>query len=211
MSTQNPVFIPGPTNIPEELRRAVDFPSIDHRSSTFVEMLKPVLAGVKRILKTTDGEAILFPATGTGAWEAAVTNTLSPGDTVLASRYGMFSQRWIDLCRRHGLNVEVIEAENGEEALTRLKENRFDMVLMDLHMPVMDGLTATRAIRGSCAEWAAIPVVALTAASSAEDRAASLDAGMNDFLGKPVKGAVLAEVIRRFATASLPAPSAAVG
>ncbi|MEZ5983660.1 MAG: response regulator [Parvularculaceae bacterium] len=109
------------------------------------------------------------------------------------------------------LNVEVIEAENGEEALTRLKENRFDMVLMDLHMPVMDGLTATRAIRGSCAEWAAIPVVALTAASSAEDRAASLDAGMNDFLGKPVKGAVLAEVIRRFATASLPAPSAAVG
>ena len=113
MSTQNPVFIPGPTNIPEELRRAVDFPSIDHRSPTFVEMLKPVLAGVKRILKTTDGEAILFPATGTGAWEAAVTNTLSPGDTVLASRYGMFSQRWIDLCRRHGLNVEVIEAEWG--------------------------------------------------------------------------------------------------
>lgn len=113
MSTQNPVFIPGPTNIPEELRRAVDFPSIDHRSPTFVEMLKPVLEGVKRIVKTRDGEAIVFPATGTGAWEAAITNTLSPGDRILAARYGMFSQRWIDLCQRHGLDVQVIEAPWG--------------------------------------------------------------------------------------------------
>ncbi len=116
MSTQNPVFIPGPTNIPEELRRAVDYPSIDHRSPDFVAMLAPVLAGIKRIVKTRDGEAIVFPATGTGAWEAAVTNTLSPGDTVLAARYGMFSHRWIDLCQRHGLDVRVIEAEWGEGA-----------------------------------------------------------------------------------------------
>ena len=113
MSTQNPVFIPGPTNIPEELRRAVDFPTIDHRSATFVEMLAPVLAGIKRVLKTTTGEVVLFPATGTGAWEAAVTNTLSPGDRILAARHGMFSHRWIDLCQRHGFDVEIVEGEWG--------------------------------------------------------------------------------------------------
>ncbi len=116
MSTQNPVFIPGPTNIPEELRRAIDYPSIDHRSESFVAMFRPVLEGVKRILKTRTGEAVIFPATGTGAWEAAVTNTLSPGDTVLAARHGMFSHRWIDLCQRHGLDVQVIEEEWGRGA-----------------------------------------------------------------------------------------------
>ncbi|MCX7889469.1 MAG: aminotransferase class V-fold PLP-dependent enzyme [Rhodobacteraceae bacterium] len=113
MSTQNPVFIPGPTNIPEELRRAMDYPSIDHRSAAFHAMLLPALAGVRRVLRTTAGEAVIFPASGTGAWEAAVTNTLSPGDRVLAARHGMFSQRWIELCRRHGLDVEVIEADWG--------------------------------------------------------------------------------------------------
>ncbi|WP_322989263.1 L-aspartate--glyoxylate aminotransferase BhcA [Hoeflea sp.] len=113
MSSQNPVFIPGPTNIPDELRRAIDLPTMDHRSSAFVEILHPALAGIKRIVKLRDGEAIIFPATGTGAWEAAVTNLLSPGDTVLAARHGMFSHRWIDLCQRQGLNVEVIETEWG--------------------------------------------------------------------------------------------------
>jgi alanine-glyoxylate transaminase / serine-glyoxylate transaminase / serine-pyruvate transaminase len=116
MSTQNPIFIPGPTNIPEKLRRAVDYPSIDHRSPDFAEMYKPALEGVRRILKSKEAEIILFPSTGTGAWEAAVTNTLSPGDKVLAARYGMFSHRWIDLCQRHGLDVEVIEAPWGEGA-----------------------------------------------------------------------------------------------
>jgi len=113
MSTQNPVFIPGPTNIPEDLRRAMDYPSIDHRSPAFRDMLLPALAGVKRVLRTTAGEAVIFPASGTGAWEAAITNTLSPGDRVLAARHGMFSARWIDLCRRHGLDVEVIDEAWG--------------------------------------------------------------------------------------------------
>lgn len=113
MSTQNPVFIPGPTNIPEELRRAIDFPTIDHRSPTFMEMLRPALDGIKRILKTVHGDAIIVPTTGTGAWEAAVANTLSPGDVVLAARHGVFSDRWIDLCARHGLGVQVIEEEWG--------------------------------------------------------------------------------------------------
>ena len=116
MSNQNPIFIPGPTNIPEELRRAVDYPSIDHRSADFADMFAPALAGVKRVVRSSDAEIVLFPSTGTGAWEAAVTNTLSPGDRVLAARYGMFSHRWIDLCKRHGFDVETIETPWGEGA-----------------------------------------------------------------------------------------------
>lgn len=113
MSTQNPVFIPGPTNMPDELRRTIDYATIDHRSDVFVEMFKPVLAGVKRILKSNDAEALIFPSTGTGAWEAAITNTLSPGDKILVGRWGMFSHRWIDMCQRHGLDVQVIDTEWG--------------------------------------------------------------------------------------------------
>ncbi len=116
MSTQNPVFIPGPTNIPEALRRALNHPTVDHRSKSFAETLPPLLEGVKRILKTTRAKVAVFPATGTGAWEAAVTNTLSPGDRVLAASHGTFSDRWIELCRRHRLDVRVLEADWGEGA-----------------------------------------------------------------------------------------------
>lgn len=130
MSDQNPVFIPGPTNIPESLRRALDVPTIDHRSDVFGEMFRPVFPGLKSVLKTTAGEVVLFPGSGTGGWEASITNTLSPGDTVLAARYGMFSHRWIDLCQRHGLNVQVIEEEWGNEA----PADRFEEALTaDVH------------------------------------------------------------------------------
>jgi alanine-glyoxylate transaminase/serine-glyoxylate transaminase/serine-pyruvate transaminase len=120
MSFQNPVFIPGPTNMPESLRKACDLPTIDHRSPTFARFFKPAVAGVRRVLGMAPGaeggEVILLPSTGTGGWEAAITNTLSPGDTVLAARFGMFSARWIDMCQRHGLNVQVIETPWGEGA-----------------------------------------------------------------------------------------------
>ena len=116
MSTQNPVFIPGPTNIPEEIRKACDVPTMDHRSPAFARMFKPAVAGVKRVLNMAEGEVIILPSTGTGGWEAAVSNTLSPGDTVLTARFGMFSHRWIDLCQRHGLNVQIIEATWGQGA-----------------------------------------------------------------------------------------------
>ena len=113
MTLQNPVFIPGPTNIPDRLRLAMCVQTKDHRAPDFVELLAPVLIDLKKVFKTRNGQVMLFPATGTGGWEAAVTNTLSPGDKVLAARYGMFSHRWIDLCQRHGLIVEVIECEWG--------------------------------------------------------------------------------------------------
>lgn len=116
MSAQNPVFIPGPTNIPESVRKACDIPTMDHRSPAFARLFKPAVAGVRRVLKMDQGEVIILPSTGTGGWEAAISNTLSAGDTVLAARFGMFSHRWIDMCQRHGLIVDVIEAPWGQGA-----------------------------------------------------------------------------------------------
>lgn len=137
MTSQNPVFIPGPTNIPEVLRKAVDMPTIDHRSPVFGRILHPALEGVKKVLKTTTGSVFVFPSTGTGGWEAAITNTLSPGDKVLATRNGMFSHRWIDMCQRHGLDVNVVPqtwgegvpADRFEEILTADKEHQIKVVL----------------------------------------------------------------------------------
>jgi len=116
MSTQNPVFIPGPTNIPDRLRLAMQVQTQDHRAPDFVETFAPVLEDTKKVFATTEGKIVTFPASGTGGWEAAVTNTLSPGDTVLVARYGMFSHRWIDLCQRHGLNVRIIDCAWGSGA-----------------------------------------------------------------------------------------------
>ncbi len=98
--------------------------SIDHRAPDFVGVFKPVLEDLKKVFKTETGEMFIFPSSGTGGWEAAVTNTLSPGDKVLVARYGMFSHRWIDLCQRHGLDVEVIECNWGSGAPADRFESR---------------------------------------------------------------------------------------
>ncbi len=114
MSFQNPVFIPGPTNIPEAVRKACDMPTIDHRSPLFGQILHPARDGVKQVLKSKTAEVFIFPSTGTGGWETTITNTLSPGDKVLVARNGMFSHRWIDMCQRHGLDVQIVETRWGD-------------------------------------------------------------------------------------------------
>lgn len=137
MSFQNPVFIPGPTNIPEALRKACDMPTIDHRSPLFGQILHPARAGVRKVLKSDSAEVFIFPSSGTGGWETALTNTLSAGDTVLAARNGMFSHRWIDMCQRHGLDVQIVEtpwgqgipADRYEEILTADTGHRIKAVL----------------------------------------------------------------------------------
>jgi len=137
MSFQNPVFIPGPTNMPEVLRKAIDMPTLDHRSPLFGQILHPALQGVKKVLKSKSAEIFVFPSTGTGGWETALTNTLSPGDKVLAARNGMFSHRWIDMCERHGLEVQIVEvpwgegipADRYEEILTADKSHTIKAVL----------------------------------------------------------------------------------
>jgi alanine-glyoxylate transaminase / serine-glyoxylate transaminase / serine-pyruvate transaminase len=125
VSAQNPIFIPGPTNIPDVLRKAVDMPTIDHRSPLFGDILHPALDGVKKVLKSERAEIFVFPSTGTGGWETAITNLLSANDTVLASRNGMFSHRWIDMCQRHGLNVQVVMQDWGEG----IPAERFEEIL----------------------------------------------------------------------------------
>lgn len=137
MSFQNPVFIPGPTNMPEAIRKACDMPTIDHRSPLFGKILHPARANVQKILKSDSAAVFIFPSTGTGGWETALTNTLSPGDTVLAARNGMFSHRWIDMCQRHGLNVQIVEtpwghgipADRYAEALAADKGHKIKAVL----------------------------------------------------------------------------------
>ncbi len=114
MSFQNPVFIPGPTNMPEAVRQACYMPTIDHRSPTFGKILHPCIDGVRRVLKSETASIYIFPSTGTGGWETALSNTLNSGDKVLAGRNGMFSHRWIDMCQRHGLDVQVVETPWGE-------------------------------------------------------------------------------------------------
>ncbi|WP_294610312.1 aminotransferase class V-fold PLP-dependent enzyme [uncultured Roseovarius sp.] len=114
MSFQNPVFIPGPTNIPEALHKACDMPTIDHRSPLFGQILHPARDGVRKVLKSENAEVFIFPSTGTGGRETALSNCLSAGDQILAARNGMFSHRWIDMCQRHGLEVQIVETPWGD-------------------------------------------------------------------------------------------------
>ena len=100
--------IPGPSNVPDRILRAMDFPTIDHRSEEFFDLAKKCLSGIKDIFKTKSN-VIIYPASGTGAWEAALVNTLSPGDTVLMVETGHFASLWVKLAKRLGLNAELIE------------------------------------------------------------------------------------------------------
>lgn len=103
--------IPGPTNVPDRVLRAIDFPTIDHRGPEFAELGKGVLAGMKRVFKTTRGEVVIYPASGTGAWEAALANTLSPGDCVLMAETGHFATLWQKMAARLGLEVDFLPGD----------------------------------------------------------------------------------------------------
>jgi alanine-glyoxylate transaminase/serine-glyoxylate transaminase/serine-pyruvate transaminase len=116
MAGRNFLFVPGPTNVPDRILRAMMVPMEDHRSSAFPSLALGCIDGLKAVFKTESGTPIIFPSSGTGCWEAALTNCLAPGDRVLAARFGQFSHLWIDMCRRLGLEVEVLEVEWGEGA-----------------------------------------------------------------------------------------------
>jgi alanine-glyoxylate transaminase / serine-glyoxylate transaminase / serine-pyruvate transaminase len=114
MPGRNFLFVPGPTNVPDRVQRAMLVAMEDHRSSKFPELSLSVLSDLKKVFKTATGQVFIFPSSGTGAWEAALTNTLSPGDRVLASRFGQFSHLWVDMAQRLGYDVEVLDVEWGE-------------------------------------------------------------------------------------------------
>ena len=102
--------IPGPTNVPDRILRAIDNPTIDHRGPAFGEMSEVLLQDLKRIFKT-ESPVIIYPASGTGAWEAALVNTLSPGDHVLMYETGQFATLWQNLARRLELVPEFVEGD----------------------------------------------------------------------------------------------------
>ena len=149
MSGRNFLFVPGPTNVPDRVLRAMHRPMEDHRSSDFPSLALPLFEDLKKIFKTSSGQAFIFPASGTGAWEASLSNTLSPGERVLAARFGMFSHLWIDMAQRLGLQVDVLDAEWGEgapveryqEALAADKAHRIKAVLFT-HNETATGVTS---------------------------------------------------------------------
>ncbi|HEY6208147.1 MAG TPA: aminotransferase class V-fold PLP-dependent enzyme [Gemmatimonadales bacterium] len=149
MPGRNFLFVPGPTNVPDRILRAMHRAMEDHRSSAFPELTHGLLADLKQIFKTTTGQPFIFPATGTGGWEAALVNTRSPGDRVIASRHGQFSHLWIELAQRHGLRVDILDVEWGEgapvdrieDALTRDKQHEIKGVLI-VHNETATGVTS---------------------------------------------------------------------
>lgn len=149
MAGRHFLFVPGPTNVPERVTRAMVVPMEDHRSPKFPELTLPLFQELKKVFKSSDGQVFIFPSSGTGAWESALTNTLSPGDKVLASRFGQFSHLWIDLAQRHGLDVQVLEEEWGtgvkpdkiEEILRADKSHQIKAVLA-VHNETATGVTS---------------------------------------------------------------------
>ncbi len=102
--------IPGPSNVPDRILRAIDMPTIDHRGPDFQRLAQDVLAGLKGVFRTK-GPVIIYPGSGTGAWEAALVNTLSPGDKVLMFETGQFATLWREMAGRLGLDVEFVAGD----------------------------------------------------------------------------------------------------
>lgn len=140
--------IPGPTNVPDRILRAIDRPVIDHRGADFAKLAEGVLGEIKKVFKTK-GPVVIFPASGTGAWEAAMVNTLSPGDTVLMYEVGQFAMLWVDMAQKLGLKVELIasdwrtgvDANKIEEKLRADKTHAIKAVCM-VHNETATGITS---------------------------------------------------------------------
>mgnify|MGYP001408407140 CR=1 FL=1 len=120
--------IPGPTNVPDRILRAMDRPTIDHRGPEFAALGREVLAGIKTIFRT-EQPVVIYPASGTGAWEAAIVNTLSPGDKVLMFETGHFATLWRNLAERFGIQCDFVPGDwrrgvDPDTVEARLSEDR---------------------------------------------------------------------------------------
>src|SRR5712692_8433310 len=141
--------IPGPTNVPDRVLRAIDFPTIDHRGPEFAALGKNVLAGLKRVFKSTQGEVVIYPASGTGAWEAALVNTLSPGDRVLMYETGHFATLWQKMATKLELEVDFIAGDwrrgaDPEAIEAMLAQDRGHQIkaVMAVHNETSTGVTS---------------------------------------------------------------------
>ena len=102
--------VPGPSNVPDRILRAIARPTIDHRGPEFSRLALELLEGLKPVFKTT-GKVMIFPSSGTGAWEAAIVNTLSPGDKVLMFETGQFATLWKEMAVSLGLDVQFVPSD----------------------------------------------------------------------------------------------------
>jgi alanine-glyoxylate transaminase/serine-glyoxylate transaminase/serine-pyruvate transaminase len=148
MSGRHFLQIPGPTNVPDQVLRAIDRATIDHRGPGFAELTARILPALAPVFGTT-GPVIIYPASGTGAWEAALVNTLSPGDSVVCFETGHFSTLWREMARQLGLNVTFLPGDwrhgASPEALTAvLDEDRARRVkaVMVVHNETSTGVTS---------------------------------------------------------------------
>jgi alanine-glyoxylate transaminase/serine-glyoxylate transaminase/serine-pyruvate transaminase len=140
--------IPGPTNVPDRVLRALDHPTIDHRGPEFARLTLEILDGLKKIFQTS-GPVVIYPASGTGAWEAALVNTLSPGDPVLMFETGHFATLWRKMADKLGLEVEFVAGDwrSGVDPVvvqTRLaadKSHRYKAVMV-VHNETSTGVTS---------------------------------------------------------------------
>jgi alanine-glyoxylate transaminase/serine-glyoxylate transaminase/serine-pyruvate transaminase len=140
--------IPGPTNVPERVLRAIDFPTMDHRGPGFAELGKAVLEGMKRVFRTR-GHVVIYPASGTGAWEAALVNTSSPGDAVLMYETGHFASLWHKMAVKLGLKPESLpgdwrtgaDPQAIEQHLREDREHRIKAVCV-VHNETSTGVTS---------------------------------------------------------------------
>jgi len=142
------VQLPGPTNVPERVLRALSRPTIDHRGPEFALLGLEILEGLKEVFQTS-GKVVVFPSSGSGAWEAALTNTLSPGDKILMFEIGQFSALWIEMAGKLGLDVDVVQSDwrHGvdplvvEAKLREDREHKFKAVCV-VHNETSSGVTS---------------------------------------------------------------------
>jgi alanine-glyoxylate transaminase/serine-glyoxylate transaminase/serine-pyruvate transaminase len=140
--------IPGPTNVPDRVLRAIDQPTIDHRGREASDLALSCIAGMRAVFQTK-GAVLIFPGSGSGAWEAALVNTLNPGDRVLASETGQFSFLWTKVARNLGLTVDYLPGDwrHGADAVAigaKLSEDRDHEIkaVMVVHNETSTGITS---------------------------------------------------------------------
>ena len=173
--------IPGPTPVPDRVLRAMDYQILDHRGPKFQELALRVLDKVKTVFKTTKGQVIIFPASGSGAWEAAMTNTLSPGDKVLMYETGQFATLWNQMAQRLGLVTDFIpsdwrtgvDPQKIEEKLRADKNHEIKAVCIVHHETsggLLSDLAALRKVIDSCNHPALFMVDSVSGLGSADLR-----------------------------------------
>jgi len=138
--------IPGPTNVPDRVLRAMSAPTMDHRGPEFQKLGAEILERLKPVFKT-DSKVIIFPSSGTGAWEAAIVNTLSPGDKVLMFETGQFSTLWYNMATKLGLQIELVPGNwrvgaDPEIVEAKLREDSSIKAVMVVHNETSTGVTS---------------------------------------------------------------------